>query len=303
MKLEDLTCKSIDIDLEEYIKFREDVKKDMEHPEWLGDFSFEDLKNIIKNAGKIWIYYKDSEPVCSMMIITCDKTFNEKFDMNVDYKEVIKCGPIFVSPKYRGNNLQYQMLKELDKCIIKRGYKLEVATVAPENYFSYDNFIKDGFSFIGTKNFSRGVRNIYTKSFKTNFKVDYTFNVDEYLDVIESVGWSPYNKKQAQRALENSMYLVKVSVDNKLAGIGRVVGDGVLTCILTDICVKPEFQKTGVGSVIVLRLKSLITENLSAGEKIKIQLTPVAGLEPFYQQFGFKYRPKEVTGMWVNIKK
>ena len=39
------------------------------------------------------------------------------------------------------------------------------------------------------------------------------------------------------------MYMVKATVNGQLAGIGRVVGDYSIVCMLTDICVKPEFQK------------------------------------------------------------
>ena len=43
MILQELKCINKNIDLDEYIEFREMVKQNMEHPEWLGDFSKEDL--------------------------------------------------------------------------------------------------------------------------------------------------------------------------------------------------------------------------------------------------------------------
>lgn len=34
-------------------------------------------------------------------------------------------------------------------------------------------------------------------------------NVEEFLDVIESVGFKTYSKEQVERALKNTMYMVK----------------------------------------------------------------------------------------------
>lgn len=99
------------------------------------------------------------------------------------------------------------------------------------------------------------------------------------------------------------MYMVKVTVDGKLAGMGRVVGDNSIVCMLTYVCVKPEFQKCGIGLNIVNELKRLIESNVHNGEKMQIELTPTAGNEAFYQKAGFKYKPEIITGMYLWIKK
>lgn len=78
-------------------------------------------------------------------------------------------------------------------------------------------------------------------------KLDYSITIDEFLEMVESVGWKTYTREQIKKALQNTMYMVKATVNGKLAGIGRVVGDYSIVCILTDICVKPEFQRQGIG--------------------------------------------------------
>ena len=136
-----------------------------------------------------------------------------------------------------------------------------------------------------------------------DIKLDYSFSSDEFLEMINSVGWKSYSKDQINKALNNTMYMVKASVDGKLAGIGRVVGDYSIVCMLSDICVKPEFQNLGIGSKIINELKRLIEDNVNEGEKIQIELTPTAGNEPFYQKAGFKYKPEKITGMYLWIEK
>lgn len=136
-----------------------------------------------------------------------------------------------------------------------------------------------------------------------DIKIDYKITQNEFLEMLESVGWKTFSSEQVERALKNTMYMVKVSVNGILAGIGRVVGDYSTVCILTNICVKPEFQHKGIGSTIVRELKHLIESNVKDGEKIQIELTPTAGNETFYEKEGFKYNPEKITGMYLWIKK
>lgn len=302
MKLKELFCISENINVDEYIEFREYVKENMLHPEWLGDFSKEDLENLLSSNSKIWIYYLDKEPVCSMMLIPSSEKSLSKFELDLDYREVADYGPMFVNPKYVGNGLQYQMLKGLDEYCVNNKYKYVASTIHPDNVYSINNLLKDGFECKNTKEFKRGIRNIYLKKL-CNIKIEYNINVSEFIEMVNSVGWNTYNENQVRKALDNTMYMVKVLIDDKLAGIGRVVGDYSIVCMLSDVCVKPEYQGNGIGQIIVNRLRELIEENVKLGEKIQIELTPTAGNEKFYQKCGFKYKPEKITGMYLWIKK
>ena len=134
-------------------------------------------------------------------------------------------------------------------------------------------------------------------------RLDYSISTDEFIEMVKSVGWKEYTKEQVEKALRNTMYMVKATVDGKLAGMGRVVGDYSIVCMLSDICVKPEFQGIGVGLKITTELKRLIENGVKVGEKMQIELTPTAGNEGFYEKVGFKYKPEKITGMYLWIKK
>lgn len=136
-----------------------------------------------------------------------------------------------------------------------------------------------------------------------DIKLEYSITEDEFLEMVESVGWKTYSREQIEKALKNTMYMVKATVEGKLAGIGRVVGDYSIVCMLSDICVKPEFQGQGIGLKIISELKRLIENNVADGEKMPIELTPTAGNEAFYEKSGFKYNPDKITGMYLWIKK
>ncbi len=163
MKLKDLKVIDNNIDLDKYIEFREYVKKNMEHPEWLGDFTKEELEIMLKTNSKIWIYYLNQEEVCSMMLIPATKRALEKFEINLDYKQVVDYGPMMVNPKFVGHGLQFQMLQEIDKYSINHNYKYAIGTIHPDNIYSIRNLIKDDFELVNFKEFKRGPRNIYMK--------------------------------------------------------------------------------------------------------------------------------------------
>lgn len=84
--------------------------------------------------------------------------------MDLDYKDVVDYGQMFVNPKYVSNGLQYQMLKELDNYCIKLGYNA-IGTIHPDNIYSINNLLKDDFKLVGIKEFTRGIRNIYLKKY------------------------------------------------------------------------------------------------------------------------------------------
>lgn len=134
-------------------------------------------------------------------------------------------------------------------------------------------------------------------------KIENNIRPDEFLDVMCSVGWDLYTKEQAIRSLNNSMCMVKAIVDGKVVGIGRAVGDSCISCLICNVCVKPEYQRKGIGLRIVNELKEEIRKCIKKGDKMFVELTPVAGKEELYIKAGFKYNPKELTGMYLWIEK
>jgi hypothetical protein len=163
MVLKDLEMKNDNIDLDKYIEFRESIKSHMEHPEWLGDFTKEELQKMLENNTKIWIYYLNQEAVCSMMLIPATETSLKKFGIDLEYQDVVDYGPMMVNPNFVGNGLQYQMLQEIDKYSIEQGYKYAAGTIHPDNIYSIRNLIKNDFELINYGEFKRGPRNIYIK--------------------------------------------------------------------------------------------------------------------------------------------
>lgn len=163
MDLNDLKCICDNVNLDEYLEFRELVKENMNNPEWLGDLTKEDLNYMLNNGSKIWIYYLKNELICSMMIIPIEEEMITLCNLNIDKEKVIDYGPMMVNPKYVGYGLQYKMLQKLNDYCIKKGYRYVLGTIHPDNIYSIRNLEKDNFKMIVRKEFKRGLRNIYYK--------------------------------------------------------------------------------------------------------------------------------------------
>lgn len=164
MKINEFNCISEHNNIDEYLEFYKYVKSNMKEPSWLGEFSLNELKNILNNEGKLFNFYDNNIIVCSMLYIPSNNKTLEKHNLKYDEKLVGSCGPIMVNPKYVGNKFQKQMLELLDKYCKSIGKRYIFTKVHPDNIYSINNFISDGYKFVETyKTSSRESRSVYFK--------------------------------------------------------------------------------------------------------------------------------------------
>ena len=84
-------------------------------------------------------------------------------DLQGDYKSANQ-KLFLVRDRYRGLGLQRTLIREVEKTAIARGYNLLCTTVAPNNDFSINNFLREGYVYAKTEMKYGGlVRNLYYK--------------------------------------------------------------------------------------------------------------------------------------------
>ena len=163
MKLTDLKEVSENVCLDDYLKLYKDVRDNMEHPEWLGTFEKEEIIDILKTGGKIWLYYDKDIPVCSVFYIpTTNKTLRKH---NIEYDEAItgSLGPIMVRKEYVGNGLQLQMQNVLDEYAKSIGKTHIFTKVHADNIYSVQNMIKNGYKLVHEYENERGHNKAFVK--------------------------------------------------------------------------------------------------------------------------------------------
>ena len=164
MKLEDLDLiKDENIDLDKYYEFYYDVREHMEFPEWLGVIPKDIVKEALKNGGKLWIYTSGDDYVASIMFMHTKNDSLKKHNIEYDESIVGGVGPTMVNRKYVGNKLQTQMLKVIADYTRGVGMKYMETRVHPDNIYSVNNFVKDGYELVDSYQSEDGPRNVYLR--------------------------------------------------------------------------------------------------------------------------------------------
>ncbi|MBE3089950.1 MAG: GNAT family N-acetyltransferase, partial [Actinobacteria bacterium] len=90
--------------------------------------------------------------------------------------------------------------------------------------------------------------------------------IDEYNEMRKQAGWGVYkNLKAVENGLANSLFHICVRKDNKLIGMGRVIGDGSITFYIQDVIVSKEYQGKGIGIQIMNRIMDYISSVAADG--------------------------------------
>jgi len=79
---------------------------------------------------------------------------------------------------------------------------------------------------------------------------------EQLVQLYSDVEWSAYtkNKEKLALALKNSLYHLSVWNDRELIALIRTVGDGASILYIQDILVKEEYQRQGIGSMLLQRV-------------------------------------------------
>ena len=121
-------------------------------------------------------------------------------------------------------------------------------------------------------------------------------DIDTYLNLRAAVGWKKLDNEQAIMALKNSIYTLTATIDDKVVGMARMVGDGAVICYIQDLVVHPSYQKLGVGQVLMEKLVGHAEEIKIQGTELMLCLMCAKGREGFYEKFGFIARPTDNLG-------
>ncbi|WP_302625574.1 GNAT family N-acetyltransferase [uncultured Eubacterium sp.] len=128
------------------------------------------------------------------------------------------------------------------------------------------------------------------------FSQDNDLDLSTYLKLRYEVGWKTLTEEQAKRAIENSLYTVVVYDNDEPIGMGRIVGDGAVICYIQDLIVIPQYQKQGVGHMIMESLIDYVNKIKIPDTDIMLDLMCAKGRESFYKRYGFIARPTEQLG-------
>jgi GNAT superfamily N-acetyltransferase len=120
-------------------------------------------------------------------------------------------------------------------------------------------------------------------------------SAEDYLRLRLVTGLSPKSAEGAAIGLPRSIFGVVVRKDDRVVGMGRVVGDGGLMLQVTDIAVEPAHQGRGLGKAIMARIAAFLEEALPDGAYVSLIADGEA--HRLYSQFGFEPTAPHSIGM------
>jgi GNAT superfamily N-acetyltransferase len=123
--------------------------------------------------------------------------------------------------------------------------------------------------------------------------------VEEYVSLLNAVGWSGGGDRVAALVLANALHGVVAVESDRVVGAGLVVGDGATFFYLKDIIVAPACQRRGVGAAVVEALMKYVRRTASKGALVG--LFTGRQLADFYERFGFLGPDDGIHGMCLYI--
>ena len=134
-----------------------------------------------------------------------------------------------------------------------------------------------------------------------NIKIEHRNpSVEEYQLLRRSTDWEKLTDDTVKKGLEGSLFSVCFTVGGKIACTGRIVGDGAIYFYIQDVIVLPEFQKTGLGDMIMEELESWLKANASHNSFIGLMASE--GVKEFYTRYGYAERAESKPGMFKLVE-
>lgn len=110
---------------------------------------------------------------------------------------------------------------------------------------------------------------------------------EEFISLWESVWGGVPTLEQTRLAMEHTLFRVSVYDGERVVAMARMIGDMGLCYYIKDVVVRPEYQKQGIGWMLIDELLKFIKENGVIGTDIFVELCAMPDKIPFYEKFGF----------------
>lgn len=123
---------------------------------------------------------------------------------------------------------------------------------------------------------------------------------EEYQALRKTTDWNQISDDLVEKALEKDLFSVCIEKNDKIVGIGRVIGDGSIYFYIQDVIVLPGFRDQGVGKLIMNEIETYL-ENM-APKGAFIGLMAAEGSIEFYKKYGYSTRPEGKPGMFKYLR-
>lgn len=120
------------------------------------------------------------------------------------------------------------------------------------------------------------------------YKIESNLSVEEFVDVLNDSSLGERRPvadiPRIQKMIDNANLIVTARLDGKLIGVSRSLSDFAYCTYLSDLAVRKQYQKMGIG-------KELIRQTKLAGRQAKLILLSAPAAVDYYPRIGMKSHP------------
>lgn len=125
---------------------------------------------------------------------------------------------------------------------------------------------------------------------------------EEFIALWESV-WGPGpSLEQTRLAMAHTLFRVSVFDGDTPVAMARVIGDMGLDYYIKDVVVRPEYQRRGVGRLLISEIMQFIQANGVKGTDIFVELCAMPDKMPFYEKLGFDTNEAQRMKMMCRVE-
>ncbi|MBK8503726.1 MAG: GNAT family N-acetyltransferase [Saprospiraceae bacterium] len=118
------------------------------------------------------------------------------------------------------------------------------------------------------------------------YKIDVIPDIEQLVDLFNCSDYFPIKDKtdltRIDKMFKNSNIVVTAWENRKLIGLSRAISDFSYCCYLSDLCVRDEYKKNGIGKELVMLTKQ------NAGDECKLILQSSPNAIIFYKNIGME---------------
>ena len=127
---------------------------------------------------------------------------------------------------------------------------------------------------------------------------------EEFILLWETAHWGPGPAlEQTRLAMENTLFRVSVFDGDQIVAMARVIGDMGLDYYIKDVIVRPEYQKKGIGRLLIHEILQFINDHGVEGTDIFVELCAMPDKIPFYEKFGFGANEAQRLRLYHRVEK
>ena len=125
---------------------------------------------------------------------------------------------------------------------------------------------------------------------------------EQFIELWETVWGQGPSPEQTRLAMEHTLFRVSVFDGDRIIAMARMHGDMGLDYYIKDVVVRPEYQKQGVGRLLIEELLRFVQENGIPGTSIFVELCAMPDKIPFYEKFGFDANEAQRLKLFYMVK-